>query len=120
MKLNDNGGFTVDWSNNEMFHACTGKIWESDHPKLSELGDIKMHYDVEYESIDTTTYGAHGWTINNNCCYEFDIVDNNVSYETEASYKNRFNYIGTTTVNDYVYDVYKQTKAWRFCTAFNV
>ncbi len=106
MKLNDNGGFTVDWSNNEMFHARTGKIWESDYPKLSELGDIRFHYAAEYESIDTTTYGAYGWTIDNNCYYEFNIIDNNVSYETEASYKNRCNYIGTTTVNDYIYDVY--------------
>lgn len=102
MKLNDLGGFTVNWNNNNsLFHARTGKIWESDYPKLSELGDIRMHYAVKHEQINTTTIGAYGWTIGNNCNYEFNIIEHAVSYEIPGEY------VGTTTVNNCVYDVYK-------------
>lgn len=102
MTLNGGGAFSCSWSdiNNALFR--TGKKFDSTKTH-SELGNITMSYECDYNPKGNSYLSVYGWTVEP--LAEFYVIESWGNWRPPGA-KSK----GKITVNGDVYDVYETTR----------
>ncbi|MBQ7009830.1 MAG: glycoside hydrolase family 11 protein [Ruminococcus sp.] len=105
MKVGDNGSYITNWNGIDDYFAVAGKKWEDNRLDWSEIGEIKIQYDVDYKPEGNSSIGATGFT--SDLMVEFFIIEDWEEWSLPNSYKS----LGEITVDGHIYDVYKMGRA---------
>jgi hypothetical protein len=105
MKVGDNGSYITNWNGIYDYFAVAGKKWEDNRLDWSEIGEIKIQYDVDYKPEGNSSIGATGFT--SDLMVEFFIIEDWEEWRLPNSYKA----LGEITVDGHIYDVYKMGRA---------